>query len=626
MKWTLLSLALFPLCVIAQHAGNIQPTYRDALRLVALHEAYKLSNDSARAIIRGDMIKIAERYMRIEHPSQADQNTLLSGLNIFPEASSPGPQKWNSVGPDLSGQNPERGPVSAQSLGWQASAINGLSSFMAGRFRQEVIHYGLENVFEKILNEDRALYRILFPITLSEIDKLKKGNAYYSADLVFLRRVIQEDLRHLPVRMADSTQILFPKVSANSFDNDMLQIGSAIYQTAAKGVSLPELINQLSYKKYKEHDVQIQMNLINLYSEALRDTAGSDRLWADLTTLQGALTREVNVRNVFFGLLYEQIRLLGYQISQMEEIRETLSLFAHLNATDQYIKARSNRLTLQEGSLVIQQIGIAITDYFLTVNKEKLPHIIQAQSLQFISKLLGVIAPFQENDYQRGILSLIKEFGDYLPVDIGSGGRRSLIFAVQLADTKDEEDLEALLQAYALPIGGSSIKRSSSFNISLNGYVGLTGGREWAYGSLGPQTKWNVGLSAPIGISATFWSNWTLFASIIDLGSIVNVRINNDTTAFADLRFEHFLTPGVGLYFNMNKSPVTLAAHYSYIPNLRTIAYQQAGAKVTESGVSVSRLNFSVLIDIPFFTFHNKIRTNDLYSVNRKRRMKSPRR
>src|SRR5690606_19253100 len=124
------------------------------------------------------------------------------------------------------------------------------------------------------LNEDRLLYRILFPITLSEIDKLKKGNAYYSADLVFLRRVIQEDLRQLPVRMADSTQILFPKVSASSFDNDMLQIGSVIYQTAAKGVSLPELINQLSYKKYKERDVQVQINLINLYSEALRDTAG----------------------------------------------------------------------------------------------------------------------------------------------------------------------------------------------------------------------------------------------------------------------------------------------------------------------------------------------------------------
>ncbi len=102
-------------------------------------------------------------------------------------------------------------------------------------------------------------------------------------------------------------------------------------------------------------------------------------------------------------------------------------------------------------------------------------------------------------------------------------------------------------------------------------------------------------------ISTTFGGNWTAFASIIDLGSIVNVRILNDKTAFADLRFEHFFTPGIGLYYNWLQTPATMGVHYSCIPNLRNIVIEDEGATVTESGVSVSRFNFSVLIDIPFF-------------------------
>ena len=73
-------------------------------------------------------------------------------------------------------------------------------------------------------------------------------------------------------------------------------------------------------------------------------------------------------------------------------------------------------------------------------------------------------------------------------------------------------------------IGSSSIKRRSNINISINGYVGITGGYETVSSSQ-KQRSCNIGLSAPIGISATLLGNLTVFMSFIDLGSIVNQRI-----------------------------------------------------------------------------------------------------
>src|SRR5690606_41003158 len=58
-----------------------------------------------------------------------------------------------------------------------------------------------------------------------------------------------------------------------------------------------------------------------------------------------------------------------------------------------------------------------------------------------------------------------------------------------------------------------------------------------------PISKTNIGLAAPIGVSINFNKNFTVFASIIDLGTLVNVRLNNDTTFFSNLKFEHFLAP-----------------------------------------------------------------------------------
>ena len=60
------------------------------------------------------------------------------------------------------------------------------------------------------------------------------------------------------------------------------------------------------------------------------------------------------------------------------------------------------------------------------------------------------------------------------------------------------------------------------------------------------------------------------------------------------------------LYYNVKKLPISFGFHGNYIPNLRTIKYENQLASISETNVSVIRFNFSILIDIPFLTLYNQ--------------------
>jgi hypothetical protein len=89
----------------------------------------------------------------------------------------------------------------------------------------------------------------------------------------------------------------------------------------------------------------------------------------------------------------------------------------------------------------------------------------------------------------------------------------------------------------------------------------------------------------------------SVFASIFDLGSIMNFRLTKNSSSFSKVKFENFLAPGLGVYYNFPKMPFTAGIHANYIPNIREIANIR---------YSVFRMNVSLLVDIPFFTIFNK--------------------
>ncbi len=513
---------------------------------------------------------------------------------------------------------PKTESVNTTGGNWQAAIIGGTANFMAGRFKEEALHFGINQVFEKMTVEDKEIILALFPKTAAQIDILYNNGkgTYYTADLLYLRQLALLDMRGIPENMIQNFNTVFPKSTVEPQLKDILLLSSTIIKYSRQSLPLPEIISMLANQEYQDKSIESIVNMADLISQALLDTINSKDLWVNPLTVLNPLNMNINNEKLFFyGLLYEQLKdipvckdYLGKFSGEKEqlaiELQKITQFVVYLNSTYRFAEEKEFIFKSVDDLLIyVKEIANSINSLIFTLNRIHIIDISE-ERFEYCITYIDIYDAFIRNDFQRAIPLLLTEFGKYMA---GEGKyTRSMAFISQMVTIEDPEDFEALLQAYALPIGSSSIKRNSKTNISINGYVGLTGGREMALGDI---TQWrtDVGLAAPIGISVTkFKGNVSFFASFIDLGSIVNQRINNDTVSYSNLKLEHFFTPGAGIFYNFPKAPVSIGVHLNYIPDLRTIKYENNTAVVTNTNVSVVRFNISALVDIPFFTLYNK--------------------
>jgi len=607
---------------------NKQNTFVDALKLKGIKEQNKSELNLDNRILYEDFYEILSKYGLNETNINSNVFFKDSAIKKNPLASA---NNGSLSIREINYSKPKQESSGIESMNWQASAINGMANFMAGRFKQEVLHVAIDQIFKQIKNkEDSILVKAIFPKTFKQIVNLygSGSSSYYTADLLVLRQTAQIDIEQLPKNIIKNPESIFPKLKNEPKIKDMLALGNYIVEYSQQGQSLDRLISILANEDYSKDSTLFKLlNIADLISQALMNIEGSKDIWVNpvniLPTTEGSL-KSLEIR-YFYGLIYQQLiqipEFKNYLESQNSndivsiaaKIQDLVRFVNKLNNTYNYIKSKEfNLKSPEEIFTYIKDINQTINFFATTLNK--IPKI---NNLYFLDNTLfdvtasyiRIVEALMIKDYQKVIPLLVIEFGDYM-VEKNGKSLRSIAFVSQLATIESADDMEALLNSYALPIGSSSIKRHSSFNISLNGYVGLTGGWETAYGTQKNQTKGNIGLSAPIGLSATFCNGYvTRFLSIIDLGSIVNQRLNNVTTSYSNLKFEHFFTPGIGLFLNCPKLPITAGFHFNYIPNLRTIEYESGSATILETNRSVTRINFSVLVDIPFFTIYNKEKT-----------------
>lgn len=599
---------------------NKQNTYIDALKLKRIKEQNKVGFNIDNRILYNDYYKILSKYGLNE--SNLESNIFLKDL-VINENSIALANNGSLRITEIDYSKSELESSALESVNWQASAINGLANFMAGRFKQEVLQVAIDQVFEQIKTDsDAILIKSIFPKTFKQIETLygSGSSSYYTADLLMLRQTAQIDIEQLPKNIIKNTETIFPNLVNEPKIKDMLYLGNYIVEYSQQGQSLDRLISTLATEKYSSDSTVYKiLNVVDLASQALLDTASSKNIWVNpiniLPTNSNSL-KNLEIR-FFYGLIYQQLIQIPEFKSYLEtqntndvvlvanKIQDLVRFVNNLSNTYNYIKSKEFNLKSPEEIITyIKDINQALYTFTTTLNQ--IPEInINDSILDVSAKYITIVEALMKKDYQKLVPLLVIEFGDYMNNNARSS--RTVAFVSQLATIESADDMEVLLNSYALPIGSSSIKRHSKLNISVNSYVGLTGGLETAYGTQKNQTKGNIGLSAPIGISVTFCNGYlTPFVSFIDLGTIVNQRLNNDTTSYTNLKFEHFFTPGIGLFVNFPKLPISAGVHFNYIPNLRTIKYKSGNTTISESNRSVTRLNFSILVDIPFFTLYNK--------------------
>ncbi len=171
-------------------------------------------------------------------------------------------------------------------------------------------------------------------------------------------------------------------------------------------------------------------------------------------------------------------------------------------------------------------------------------------------------------------------------------------FLASVVKAESAAEVEAALDATALPAGSYSIKQNSHFNVSLNGYIGYGWDIDKGNGFYAP-----IGFSFNMGLGKKKGGALSIFTAIIDVGSIVSYRLKNgnDEDLKQEVRLESIFAPSAQLLFEIPRLPIAFGPGWRRTPKL---FYSSSTNFTVVPAKDV--INISVLIDIPIFTLTNR--------------------
>jgi hypothetical protein len=169
------------------------------------------------------------------------------------------------------------------------------------------------------------------------------------------------------------------------------------------------------------------------------------------------------------------------------------------------------------------------------------------------------------------------------------------------------EDVEKAIDAFALPVGSSSLKEGAKCYYSINAFPGIVGGFEF---SEDQDRAITIGFTAPVGLYLQPWGSlkcggtFGIFIPIIDIAAPVRLRLDDDseTETLPDFNFYDIFSPGIYGVYGFKNSPFTINLGAQYGPKLRDIPDGNNGFTSVDS----YRINLGVTIDIPLLTLFGK--------------------
>jgi hypothetical protein len=167
----------------------------------------------------------------------------------------------------------------------------------------------------------------------------------------------------------------------------------------------------------------------------------------------------------------------------------------------------------------------------------------------------------------------------------------SLLVAISQAG--NSEQVEKLLESFALPVGSSRVKKVTDFNLAVNAYVGGFS----RYGNdLADGLTSQYGLTAPIGFTfshgMTKAGSISLFTGVFDIGATIKYKLDNDGAYVSDISFASILSPSIQLVYGF---PFFLPLSVGY-------GYQWTTPASSTSAIQLTpHANLFVAVDIPIF-------------------------
>ena len=241
---------------------------------------------------------------------------------------------------------------------------------------------------------------------------------------------------------------------------------------------------------------------------------------------------------------------------------------------------------------------------------------IKKEYLAVLEDLMAVSQDVIDTNYGLAVVNIVKLLNTMQIEDADSIKRfmRYGNFMVSIVESETTLNMEEVLEAIAMPIGGYRVTRVSPFSFSIGAYAGISGGRQII--QVKPETLgvWNLSPAAPIGLSFSIGGgnfnkpgpSWSLFLPIIDIGAPFTLLLSGNDTRFADLKWKDLISPGAYLIYGIKNSPISIGAGIQYGPALKI---GTGGDFIVET--NVFRVKMLLTIEIPIFNIYSKGKKNN---------------
>jgi hypothetical protein len=205
-------------------------------------------------------------------------------------------------------------------------------------------------------------------------------------------------------------------------------------------------------------------------------------------------------------------------------------------------------------------------------------------------------------EYREQLELIIKEMNDL--DDQGKNKKEVLLHLTRvikyvnllaaISKAENSKAVEKLLETYALPAGSSRVKKVTTFNISLNAYVGAFGLRT---DEMGKGFTNVYGFTAPIGVAISRGfgkvGSASLFVHLFDIGGTIKYKMENPDQYQQDISLGGIISPGIHAVYGFPWFlPLSIGAGYQWI----------SPATHTSNDIKLKgTFNAFVGVDIPLF-------------------------
>ncbi len=372
---------------------------------------------------------------------------------------------------------------------------------------------------------------------------------------------------------------------------------------------------------------------------------GEQQQWLSRQQLDTVLADD-QLRSAFMGLLYQRMRSIR-QFRQLSPqglaqlVQMTVADLPRLAPAENALLALPDSLAFQRKASFIVNTLSRLVETPLLVDPVY-PDSIRTLATQFpilehSPKIAGEVTNFvhhiNNKSHRQAMGSLLRLFAEVNTiVATTQNGEEELnktirflnkygFFVAGLVDARSGPEVSSLLNNVSDPPGSSRLKRRTPWSITLNAYAGASFGYEtWEDDQMGiEESFWNVAPTLPLGVSFNFLTgpgqpsvydedgvrvqkakrpgSFSVFAGIIDLGSLLKFSLEEQTLGNTDLTFKNMFKPSLQFMYNFPRSPFYMGVGAQFGPHFRDINDEQEPLRST-------RAFFSVGVDIPVKTLY----------------------